>query len=409
MKPVTNEPQFLLSVVIATKDREQYCIAAIDSILSYKDERIEITVADNSATTKVKDYVASLNHPAVKYTYDSGAVSSIGNFNKAMDLATGEYVVFIGDDDTILPNCADWAQWMKDNDIESLSSSNTVNYIWPIADNPKLSTGELLFPESFTFKVTRHDNVANLKRFMADGTVAYQAYNLSKVYHGIVKKAVMDKIKARTGHYFGGISPDLYSAAALSINIKNNYSVDAPFSILGACQASTTYGVIAKQHVGHIKDAPHLRHRDGYELEGAIPKIYSAYVVWTESLLKSLKENAREDLIKDINFPLYYAHINDEFMVMDKQFLGTLDKELDNCFKDRNFGVEEIKQFEAYKKHLNYINQKHKVKSFLLRSLQKLGLMKQRSGASVIKNMLDIRDVIAYVDKHVDMSKRPQL
>lgn len=399
----------LLSVVIATKDREQYCIAAIDSILSYKDERIEITVADNSATTKVKDYVSALNHRAVKYTYDNGPVSSISNFNKAMDLATGEYVVFIGDDDTILPNCADWAQWMKDNDIESLSSSNTVNYIWPIADNSKLSTGELLFPESFTFKVTKHDNATNLKRFMADGTVAYQAYNLSKVYHGIVKKAVMDKIKARTGHYFGGISPDLYSAAALSINIKNNYSVDAPFSILGACQASTTYGVIAKQHVGHIKDAPHLRHRDGYELEGAIPKIYSAYVVWTESLLKSLKENAREDLIKDINFPLYYAHINDEFMVMNKQFLSTLDKELDNCFKDRNFGAEEIKQFETYKKHLNYINQKHKVKSFLLRSLQKLGLMKQRSGASVIKNMLDIRDVIAYVDKHVDMSKRPQL
>jgi len=399
----------LLSVIIATKDREQYCIAAIDSILSYRDARIEITVADNSATTKVKDYVATLTDPAVKYTYDNGPVSSIANFNKAMDLATGEYVVFIGDDDTILPNCANWAQWMKDNDIESLSSSSTINYIWPIEDNPKLITGELLVPESFTFKVTAHNNTANLKRFMADGTVAYQAYNLSKVYHGIVKKAVMDRIKAKTGHYFGGVSPDLYSAAALSINIENNYSVDAPFSILGACRASTTYGVIAKEHVGHIKDAPHLKHRDGYMLEGAIPKIYSAYVVWTESLLKSLKENGREDLINDINFPLYYAHINDEFMVMDKQFLGTLDKELESCFRDRNFGPEEMKAFEGYKKHLNYINQKHKVKSLILRNLQKLGLMKRRSNTSVINNVLDIRDVVVYTTKHVDMTKLPQL
>ena len=56
----------LLSIAIATKDREQYCIKTIQSILSFDDDRIQIAVADNSGTTAVKEFVdiiASPNNP----------------------------------------------------------------------------------------------------------------------------------------------------------------------------------------------------------------------------------------------------------------------------------------------------------------------------------------------------------
>lgn len=401
--------QPLLSVVIATKDREQYCIAAIDSILSYQDERIEIAIADNSATMQVKEYVEQLNHPAVKYTYDAVPVSFVSNFNRAMNLTTGEYVILIGDDDTILANCVNWAQWMKETAIDSLSSANPIDYFWPIDNDPKFSTGLLLCSENITFDVKKCDNDQNLKAFMNNGTIAYQSYNLPRVYHGIVSKKAMDRVRETTGHYFGGISPDLYSTIALSLYLESNYIVNAPFSVFGACKASGTYGVIAKQHIGHIKDAPHLKYSPDYELDPAIPKIYSAYVVWTESLLKALRENRREDLIREINFPLFYAHVNDEFMVMDKRYLGLLRDELQSCFRHRQFGVDEINQFNKHKKHLNYINKKHKVKSLLLRTLQKLGLAGKDNHVVSKDNLLHIKDVIAYVSDKIDMNRLPQL
>ena len=124
----------LLSVVIATKNREKYCMAAIESILSYNDDRVEITVADNSSTTKVKQYVEELNSPFVKYHYSSAEISSIDNFNAAMNLATGEYVMLIGDDDSILPNAIDLAAWGKENDVDSISSLDIYTYFWAGAD-----------------------------------------------------------------------------------------------------------------------------------------------------------------------------------------------------------------------------------------------------------------------------------
>ena len=59
----------LISVAIATKNREKYCIEAIKSILAYKNSEIEIAVADNSATDEVKKFVETINSPAIKYSY----------------------------------------------------------------------------------------------------------------------------------------------------------------------------------------------------------------------------------------------------------------------------------------------------------------------------------------------------
>lgn len=40
-------------------------------------------------------------------------ISSIDNFNQAMDLTTGDYVILIGDDDSILPKIVEIAHWAK--------------------------------------------------------------------------------------------------------------------------------------------------------------------------------------------------------------------------------------------------------------------------------------------------------
>ena len=69
----------LLSVAIATKNREKYCIEALKSLLNFNNQQLEITVADNSDSTFVKDFIEEIKSPFIKYQYDPGPVSSIEN------------------------------------------------------------------------------------------------------------------------------------------------------------------------------------------------------------------------------------------------------------------------------------------------------------------------------------------
>lgn len=401
----------LLSVVIATKNREQYCIAAIESILAYKDDRIQIAISDNSETTAIKEFITEIGHPSsVSYTYCKEGLSFVENHNRATELAKGEYVIVIGDDDSILPNCVAIASWMKDNNIESISSTKLIDFVWPNPNHEQYKNGRLSFATDTDLRVKKHNNRKNLSTFMNEGTVAYQNYNLSRVYHGIVKKSVMDKIKATAGHYFGGVTPDLYSTIALSVNIEFNYTVDIPFTVSGVCNLSGTFSVMNKKHVGLLKDAPQLKYKADYRMEPDIPHVYSAYVVWTESLLKALKENKREELIRDINFPLFYAHVLDEFFVMDKSYLGAVRTELKRCFRERKFGPEELAQFNRYKKQIRNGNRTIKIKIQILKLLQALKLRKKNNGHSVnIENVKDINQAILLTSRNFDMAKMPHL
>ena len=92
----------LLSIAIATKNREEFCIQSIQTILDIGDARLEITVADNSSSRKVYDFVHQLKSDQIKYSYTDRPISSIDNFNIAIGLTTGKFITLIGDDDTIL-------------------------------------------------------------------------------------------------------------------------------------------------------------------------------------------------------------------------------------------------------------------------------------------------------------------
>lgn len=297
----------LLSVAIATKDREQYCIEAIKSILAYNDNRIEITVADNSKTETVKNYVLALDNPNIKYDYNPGPLSSIDNFNRCIELATGEYIIMIGDDDSITAHTINVALWMKKHNIESVSSTRYIDYYWPNPNVENLNEGRLCIP-AYSGEVRIYNNEQNLRALLKNGVIGYLSFNLPKVYHGVIKKSCMDKVKSITSHYFGALSPDIYAAVTLSCVIEKNYVVDFPFSIAGICPTSTSFVATTGGHSGDLKDAPHLKNRDSYQWHSLIPKYYSVETIWAESALKALKEIGKDSYLQLFNRYLMYVY-----------------------------------------------------------------------------------------------------
>lgn len=293
----------LLSIVIATKNREYYCIEAIKSILSIKSEEIQLGIADNSDSGKVKEFVDSLDDTRIVYKYDNSPTSSIENFNRCMSLATGEYVCMIGDDDSVLPNILNVVKWAKENDIDSISCNSLTQYYWPKAYEG-FDDGLLIFP-TLKSRKTAVNSKKTLKKLVKNGIVNHYEYSIPRTYHGLVKRDLMIEIKTKTGSFYGGLSPDIYSSFALSSIVKNHYEISLPFTIAGVCAKSSTAENLIGKHSGELKDMPHLKNKPDYIWDEKIPKYYGVYTTWCESALKALSDMKEKELYEKFNvYPL---------------------------------------------------------------------------------------------------------
>lgn len=296
----------LLSILIATKNRVQYCINSIETILSFTEDDFELVVQDNTDNFDLKTHVESnISDKRLVYNYTPPPFSSIDNFNEVMGLAKGEYVCLIGDDDGINPEIFDVVRWAKKNNIDSICPAVYASYLWPNTLT-RYPNGHLSI-NTFTSRAFGINSKDNLLPLLKHGIINYMNFQLPKVYHGIVKRDCFEQIFKLTGHYFGGLSPDIYSAVALASIVKNHYMIDYPLTIAGACNSSTTVDNLKGAHAGKLETAPHLRDRNDYVWDINIPRYYSLQTIWAESALKAFRELNIEVDLNMFNLPKMVA------------------------------------------------------------------------------------------------------
>lgn len=305
----------LLSIIIATKNRVPYCISAIESILSIDSNDIQLVIQDNTDNLDLKNHIeSSITDNRLIYRYTPPPFSSIDNFNAAIELATGEYVCMIGDDDGINPEIIQATLWAKNNNVDAFVGSLSANYRWADTGAPDTlftkMTGDTLTIKQFNGKASQPDIKKSLLRLMHNGCTNYLEFSLPKFYHGVVRRQCFDLIKEKTGAYIKGLSPDIYSSISLACVINKLVTIDYPLTIPGVCSASTsiTEGQIRK-HSKKLEDAPHFRSRGPYTWSPEVPRFYCVQTIWADSGFAALHEMGRLDLIEKFNKYSLYANI----------------------------------------------------------------------------------------------------
>jgi glycosyltransferase involved in cell wall biosynthesis len=96
-------PEPVLTVIIPTYDRPQYVQQLVGQLLQQRDSRWKLIVLDNHSPTPVRDLVPA-DVDVVRNPVNIGAA---GNFPRAFELATTEWVWLIGDDDIVDPDAID--------------------------------------------------------------------------------------------------------------------------------------------------------------------------------------------------------------------------------------------------------------------------------------------------------------
>jgi glycosyltransferase involved in cell wall biosynthesis len=78
--------------------------AAIDSVLRQTFDDWELVISDNGSTDDTREVVSSFKDPRIEYHQYSVTVPMIPNFNRCLELAKGEYVLFLCADDVLTEN-----------------------------------------------------------------------------------------------------------------------------------------------------------------------------------------------------------------------------------------------------------------------------------------------------------------
>lgn len=91
------------SILIPTKDRLSYLRYAVESVRRQDFTDWELIVADNASVEDVAGYLLELGDERIHYLRSEVPLSVTENWNSAIEVSTGTYVLMLGDDDALLP------------------------------------------------------------------------------------------------------------------------------------------------------------------------------------------------------------------------------------------------------------------------------------------------------------------
>lgn len=302
----------LLSIIIPTKNRYSTLFVVLDSILENfdKDFKYEIIIQDNSDNNEeCVEYIKLRNDTHLRYFYIDHSIPISDNTELAISKAIGKYLLFIGDDDFISPNIHMIVKLMNDNAVKALIY-NPGYYWWDSIvfknSNYYNKPMNLWMPSidgSLDLKLLNPKN--ELKKILNRGAMAYDM--LPRLYHGIVLRTEVEKLKIRTGSYIVGSCPDIDFAVSLAINLDEYYFINYPITVYGASKNSGGGWTALKTHYGSIEKFPFLRPEIKDKWNPLIPRIWSERTIYPQTASEVLK---KYELEEEVNLlPLYAAMI----------------------------------------------------------------------------------------------------
>jgi glycosyltransferase involved in cell wall biosynthesis len=318
----------LLSIIIPTKNRYAYLTDVLHILVTMKYDNLEYIITDNTPDNEeFSKFIEKLNDSRIKYFHRKDNMSQSENSDYALSKANGAYVCFIGDDDVILENIFVMVKKMEEDRIDCMIQ-DPVTYYWPDVDFKYASGSQkpasFNYGDYYKYEFTQIDVAQELEGVLDCG--ATKIGLLPRVYHGIVKKEILDKIKEKCGTYFPGPSPDMASSVALSLLSAKTVLSNMAFTISGKSGKSASGMGLKHTHKGDLnKDF-----LPGNILETwnhKIPQFWSCSTIWAQSASTSLNAFHSTDRI---NYKALYTNL----LVFEPSYTEQINDKIKEIFEE---------------------------------------------------------------------------
>lgn len=211
-----------LSVVIPTKNRTEYCVKTVESLLKLSVD-LNICICDSSDDDGLGGVIEKIGDSRIKYRRTPSLYNMTQNFNAALSMADGDYVSMIGDDDALAPEIKEAIEWCEAHDIDSLSSARFYyEYNWP--DYTSKKTGKALSGKLISSMGEKDVTMSNTAQAVGDflKRAGQGSGSLPRIYHGLISQRLLKRMKAQYGDWFFGVSPDVSFSYLAGKNLEYN-------------------------------------------------------------------------------------------------------------------------------------------------------------------------------------------
>jgi glycosyltransferase involved in cell wall biosynthesis len=280
-------PRF--SVVIPTRERANTLRYTLSTCLDQTFDDYEIIVCDNCSSPETKAVVDSFASPRIVYHRSPKRLCMGDNWNLAYGLTRGEYVTFIGDDDGLMPYAFSQIDGLiRAHGLKALTWSCGV-YSWPNVPRRDLAN----YLQLCTLRKQNWFEGRQAIKDAISGRLA--APILPNIYHGLVAREILEKIRNRAGYVFAGYAPDTYTNFAVAYLVERYLHVSVPMSLSGFSGSSNNvaFGFMRGKHQ-NIRLFRAENAASGVELHPWAPDLPSGWVVVVDSFL-----TAKRDLFPD--------------------------------------------------------------------------------------------------------------
>jgi glycosyltransferase involved in cell wall biosynthesis len=223
------------SILLPTRNRLELLKLAIQSITNQPYKDWEIIVSDNYSEENIDGFITSLKDSRIKYYGTERFITVTENWNNALQQATGDYHIMLGDDDALLPCCL---ESLAEN-IESFAQPEAIYF-----DAFQYAYANVIPGKSHAFIQRGYSD------FFSDTEkspfLLKQDTRLSLIHHSLnfrlkfgfnmqhyaVHKSLVEKLKKR-GDFYQSPYPDYYAANVLLLSAKRMLAVPKPLIVIG--------------------------------------------------------------------------------------------------------------------------------------------------------------------------------
>ena len=295
----------LLSIVIPTKDRYHTLLHVCKTLVKLNefDENIDLIIHDNSANPIPEKEFLKINK-SIRYIYYKESLPVSKNFDLAVSYAEGEYVLLLGDDDTVCIDVIKYIKHLKSNDIQS-ANCKMARYFWPGVKDKLLAKISIPYFTNKS-KVLKTDELYDYSLKNSFQEIRY----LPRCYHAFCSKKILDDVYKKYDSYFPGPSPDMSNAVAVLLEEPKHIYIDTPLIISGYSKASTAGLGQNGQHIGELKDQKHLDESLLNQWPKNVLFKWTGETIWYVSALFVLqKHNPNLDIpVNEMNARIFYRY-----------------------------------------------------------------------------------------------------
>ena len=102
-----NQP--LVSIICLCYNHENFVVESLNSVMNQSYENIELIIADDCSTDDSEKTIKNWleDHPNINFISNESNLGNTKTFNKALQVAKGDYIIDLAADDILLSNCVE--------------------------------------------------------------------------------------------------------------------------------------------------------------------------------------------------------------------------------------------------------------------------------------------------------------